>query len=113
MTTETLSSARDNTSSLFEKLTPRLRQIIDEAIVQRTPPTYQGIYEEHDLPAYDISFAAFYRYARRLRTAANTSRLAELTIPDDENAEKLLPRFVCQQMIEILMSGEPTPRDIE
>jgi len=103
----------NNASTLFSKLDPHRRDKLDRAIADGTPPTYTACYQQFNLAQAGISYSAFYRYARRLRTTANMSRLAELTIPESENPEKLLPRFICQQLVGALLTEEAAPRDIE
>jgi hypothetical protein len=81
--------SRANTSTLFDRLDAAEREKLDRAIVDRSPPTFTACFEAHQLADRGISFDAFYRYARRLRTQCELHHLAELTLPEDPSPEAI------------------------
>jgi len=90
----------ETNSSLFEKTSRELRRQINQAIIDREPPTYRGIYEHFCLYDFHISFHAFYRYARRLRFHAATLDLAELALPEGTSVNDMLPELLAQRLLE-------------
>ena len=70
-------------------------------------------YEKFDLASRDISFDAFYRYARRLREAARLQYIEELTA--DEAAattQKAIPQLVANQLADCLLTENPSSRTV-
>ena len=92
-------------SSLYEKLTPDERTAIDRAIAFRDPPTYTAVFKKFALEKKGLSFAAFYRYARRIRRQVELIRISDLTGPDPSQTRDMVHRLVGSTLVEML--GEP------
>ena len=60
----------DSKSSLFEKVPPDLRRQVNQALIDRDPHTYQGVFDKFNLAAFGVSFTAFYNYGKRIRLHA-------------------------------------------
>ncbi len=103
----------ETNSSLFEKISPDFRRQIDEAIVDRSPPTYRAIYEHFCLPDFAISFSAFYRYARRLRFHAAAFDQAELAMPEGADLIDLLPQLLAHRLLEAVIDEAASARTIQ
>ncbi len=103
----------DGTSSLFEKTDPDLRRKINQAIVNRSPQTYRGVYEKFDLQSHGVSFTAFYYYARRLRMSAALRELAVLTTPEEQALQARLTSLLGQRLFETLLDEEASPQNIQ
>lgn len=100
-----LDRRQDNGRSLiFEKLTLDERRAVDVAIIERLPPTLTAVWMDHKLGEKGISYSAFYRYARRLRTQCELHDLAELTPAEDP--EKILPRVIARQLLDAILSED-------
>jgi hypothetical protein len=93
-------------TTIYDKLSPDLRHALDQAIVDRDPPTFRAAYDKFRLEAAGVSFYAFYRYARKLRTQADRLHLAELTLPDDAELGDAMPRLIGQRLLETLIYEE-------
>jgi hypothetical protein len=93
-------------SSLYEKLTPDLRRRIDRAIADHEPVTYQGLFDKFELAAHGVSFMAFYRYARRIRTNVALAEFAQLSLPDGAPADQFLPEVVGQRFLAAALDDE-------
>lgn len=89
-------------TTVLDNMQPSTRRMVDQAIVDRNPPTYKGIYEAYHLDDFNISYHAFYRYARRLRLQTESLHLADLTLPKDTEPHEVLPRILLLQMLEAL-----------
>lgn len=99
-------------SSLFRKLAPAQRNELDRAIIDRTPPTYRGLYDRFQLAALGMSFAALCRYAKRIRYVSTLGRVAEFTAMDPKKAEGLVAQLVGQHFLDLLLTPEPDHRKI-
>ena len=100
-------------TTIYDKLPPDLRREVDQAIADRSPPTYNRIYDKFHLDNYGINLYAFYRYARKLRTKTDRLYLAELTLPDDADLGDIAPRLIGQQLLDLLLYEEtPSPQTI-
>jgi len=104
---------RDAPSTLHQKLSPHERAKLDHALAIRVPASYKETYEKFRLKDAGVSYSAFFRYARKVRTVARLHHLAELTLPPEEDVEKLLPRFVGQHLIAALAEETISPRGAE
>jgi hypothetical protein len=104
---------RATRTTMYDKLSPDLRCVIDQAVVDRDPPTFRGIYEKFRLADAGLSYYAFYRYARKLRSQADKLHLSELVMPDDADLGEAVPRLIAQQLLDMLFSEEsPSPEQI-
>ncbi|HVP13113.1 MAG TPA: hypothetical protein VMV94_18200 [Phycisphaerae bacterium] len=103
----------ETNSSMFEKVPPGLRSKIDRALVDRSPPTYKGVFEQFKLAELGVSYHAFYRYARRVRSQASMFHLASLALPDDTTLHTAVPRLLAQQIVETLLYEEASPEHIQ
>ncbi|MBI5765448.1 MAG: hypothetical protein HZA51_18220 [Planctomycetes bacterium] len=101
---------RDTASTVAKTLSPEQLDQLDGAILSRNPPTYSACYAQFALEDLGISFDAFYRYARRLRTSLRAAAFAQNGVPDPDTSETILPRLVCQRMVETLLTEKLSPR---
>jgi hypothetical protein len=105
-------SCLESQSSLLTKLDADTRRRLDRAIIDRSPPTYRGLYETFELADMDVSFTAFYYYARRLRLRASLLELARLEAPDDANLDKQILPLLAQRLLETLLEEGISSRTI-
>jgi hypothetical protein len=107
-------SPRDNsTSSVFTKLPPDLRRVVDIAIVERHPPTLQGVWMQFELAKHGVTYMSLYRYARRLRDRANVTELARLDADTDTDLTPAINRLAARQLLETFMNEDTfEPREI-
>jgi hypothetical protein len=103
----------ETNSSIFEKTSRDLRRQINQAVIDRDPPPYWAIYEHFCLYDFQISFHAFYRYARRLRFHAANLDLAELALPEGTNVADMLPELLAQRLLEVALDESASPRTIQ
>src|SRR5262245_7751603 len=89
-------------STIFAKTAPDFRREIDRAIVNRTPPTYKGVYDNFKLRDRVISFTSFFLYARRVRMLAAAAEYAALAREADPDAPALTPQTTLAWMSERL-----------
>ena len=99
-------------SSLYQKLPPSLRRQVDRAIVDHDPPTYRAVFDKFKLAAHAVSFTAFYRYARRIRTNAALVELASLALPEGAPVDKFLPEIVGERFLEAALDEETSPQTL-
>jgi hypothetical protein len=98
---------RDNsTSSMFKKLDATLREKVNRAIADRSPPMLQSVYETFDLKNRGISFSAFYRYARRLREQTTELQTAELAGDEGVDIAASLPTLLGRRFVDQLLYNE-------
>ncbi len=107
---DALRQFRDGASLIVKTLTVDQLEQLDLAIISRDPPTYTACYKQFELGDHGISFDVFYRYARKLRTNLRAAALAQYNVPDPDNSEALLPKLVCQRMVETLLTEKLSPR---
>jgi hypothetical protein len=93
-------------SSLYEKLTPDLRRQLDRAIADHEPATYQALFDKFELAGRGVSFAAFYRYARRVRTNVALAEFARLSLPEGAPADQFLPEVIGQRLLAAALDEE-------
>jgi len=103
----------DTNSSIFEKLPADQRQKLNQAIVDRDPPTLKAAYERFRLDKHQISLSAFYRYARRRRSLATARDLAEMTLPDEAQVPDMLPKLLAQRLLDALADESASPRTVK
>ncbi len=103
----------DSQSSLLRKLDDQLRAKINQAVVERRKGGYRAIYEHFQLESRGVSFAAFYRYARRLRQHVAFVELGELTLPAAANVPEALPKLLAQRLMEALVLDDTSPRQLQ
>ncbi|HVP11022.1 MAG TPA: hypothetical protein VMV94_07525 [Phycisphaerae bacterium] len=99
-------------SSLYEKLPKDLRRQLDQAIVDHDPPTYRGLFDKFKLADRNISFMAFYRYARRIRANAALIDIAQMTLPEGTDLDKILPQLVGQRLFDACFDEETSPNTL-
>ena len=84
-------------SSVLTKVPPETRLLLNQAIIERNPMTYEGVYGKFALDTLGVSYTAFYYYARRIRMAAAVSELSKL----DGDPHEIIPSAVAQSVLEI------------
>ena len=99
-------------SSLYQKLPPSLRRQVDRAIVDHDPPTYRAVFDKFKLAAHAVSFTAFYRYARRIRTNTALVELASLALPEGKSVDEFLPEIVGERFLEAALDEETSPQTL-
>jgi hypothetical protein len=104
---------QESNSSVFEKTTPDLRRAVNRALVDRDPPSYKGVYAKFKLAGRDVSFHAFYRYARRVRSQAAMFEMAEITASAGTDLAAMLPKVLAQRLLEVLAFEDVSPRHIQ
>lgn len=97
---------RNSTSTLYSKLTPAERSVIDRAIVDRTPPTLVAAYAELNLAGRGISYSAFYRYASRLRREMAAIRTAVLLAPSEREIKSTLSNLLASSIIDAVANDK-------
>jgi hypothetical protein len=97
-------------SSLLEKLDPDLLRRLDQALVDRRPPTYRAVYDQFALHAKGISYTAFYYYARRVRINAAMIEIANLASHDGPPSHELLPDILAHRLLEASLDENASPR---
>ncbi|MBN2559695.1 MAG: hypothetical protein JXQ75_02030 [Phycisphaerae bacterium] len=100
-------------SSIFDKTDADFRRRLDQAVIDRDPPTYKAVYNKFKLAASGISFMAFYRYARRLRTHAAMLELAEHTLPDGCRTIDVLPQLLANRLLDAAIDESTSPRTLQ
>lgn len=103
----------DSKSSVFERTDPDLRRGIDQALIDRQPPTYKAVYDTFNLRAHGVSFTAFYYYARRVRVAAALAELARTTLPEGASIHDLLPQVLSHRLLEAAIDEDASPRTLQ
>ncbi|HKQ49022.1 MAG TPA: hypothetical protein VJZ71_13210 [Phycisphaerae bacterium] len=95
---------QENTrSSLFEKIPPDLRHALDVAIAEHVPPTFRAVWMQFELAKFGVSFAAFYRYARRVRERVNLVEAASLAGEDDADVDAVLKKLTGRRALDLLL----------
>ncbi len=100
-------------SSIFEKTDPDLRRRLDQAIIDHDPPTYKAIFSKFELGGRGISFMAFYRYARRLRTHAVMIELTQRVLPDDCDPVGVIPNLLAHRLLDAAVDESTSPRTLQ
>ena len=114
MTDQTLALEDIETkSSIFEKTDPDFRRRLDQAIIDHAPPTYKALFAKFDLAAKEISFMAFYRYARRLRTHAAMIELTQRVLPDDCDPVAVIPNLLAHRLLDAAVEESTSPRTLQ
>ena len=114
MTDQTLALEDIETkSSIFEKTDPDFRRRLDQAIIDHDPPTYKAIYSKFELATMDISFMAFYRYARRLRTHAAMIELTQRVLPNDCDPVAVIPNLLAHRLLDAAVDESTSPRTLQ
>lgn len=96
-------------ASIFRNLSASARRQIDQAIADRDPPTYREIYNLFDVAAWQISFSAFYRYARKVRAEVDLMHSAALAFPGDQNIHAILPDLIAARLLELINDPDHPP----
>ena len=100
-------------SSILEKTDPDFRRRLDQAIIDHDPPTYKALYSKFELATMDISFMAFYRYARRLRTHAAMIELTRQALPDDCDPVAVIPNLLAHRLLDAAIDESTSPRTLQ
>ena len=100
-------------SSMFEKTDPDFRHRLDQAIIDHDPPTYKALFAKFDLAAKHISFASFYRYARRIRTHAAMIELTNLALPDNCDPAEAIPNLLAHRLLDAAVDESSSPRTLQ
>lgn len=100
-------------SSLLAKLPPDSRRLLDQALIDRDPPTYRAVFDKFKLADHRVSFTSFYYYARRIRHQADLLNLTQLAIPDDADVPAAIHQLVSHRLLESLLHGDPSPRALQ
>jgi hypothetical protein len=99
-------------STVLTRVPPDIRRFVNQAILDHLLPTLRRIYTTYSLDTYNVSFTAFYYYARRLRTCAALSELHKLRLPAGHDARQLLPETLAQRLLEAALHPRATSRGI-
>ena len=99
-------------SSLLRKLPKEFRYLLDRAIVNRDPPGYGALYTKFNLAVFGASFSALYKYARRLRTQADSLRLGNLAFPGLPDPGPALPILLACRVLKALEDGSSSARTL-
>jgi hypothetical protein len=102
-------NVRGPVSSLFDKLSPRLREDLDRAIIQRDPPRLIDVYNLFGLASASIGEAAFYRYAARLRARASLEHYADLARAEDRDPIDSMSTVLDAEFIRLSTSDGSVP----
>ena len=102
-------STMESHSSLFEKLPAELRLRLDQAIVDREPAGYRVVYARFELTKHDVSFTAFYYYARRLRAQTDMLHVADLAGLDGLDVTGALPTLMAYRVFEAANDEDTSP----
>ncbi len=114
MTDQTTTPEKIETqSSIFEKTDPDFRRRLNQAIIDHDPPTYKALFTKFDLAAKKISFAAFYRYARRIRTHAAMIELTRQALPDDCDPVAVIPNLLAHRLLDAAVDEDTSPRTLQ
>lgn len=97
---------RNSTSSLYSKLTTNERNVIDRAIVDRSPPTIAAAYRQFNLADRGISYSAFYRYASRIRREITALRTAVLLAPTEREIKSTLSSLLASSIIDVVANDK-------
>jgi hypothetical protein len=100
----------ESRSTIFEKLPTDLRRRLDQAIIDRDPPSYRALHAKFGLSAHGVSFTALYRYARRLRAQADLLHVAHLALPDAPDVAQSLPTLLAYRLLDALNNEDSSPR---
>ena len=100
-------------SSIFEKTDPDFRRRLDQAIIDHDPPTYKALFTKFNLASMNISFMAFYRYARRLRTHAAIIELTRQALPDDYDPVTVIPNLLAHRLLDAAVDESTSPRTLQ
>lgn len=96
--------------SIFKNLTPEQRRHLDRAIADRDPPSYKEVYRRFRLAERNVSFSAFYRYARKIRLDVECMHTANLAFPDGRDIHAILPKLIAVRLLEIINDPENPPK---
>ena len=94
-------------SSLFDRLPPEDRHLLDEAIIERNPGSLRKIYSRYNLYSHGISFSAVARYARALRTHWDAREILRRAATSTSQAAQLLPDIAAQRAYEAAVRPNP------
>lgn len=97
---------RNSTSSLYSRLTTNERNVIDRAIVDRSPPTIAATYRQFNLADRGISYSAFYRYASRIRREITALRTAVLLAPSEREINSTLSSLLASSIIDAVANDK-------
>ncbi|MFH1418918.1 MAG: hypothetical protein ABII12_11625 [Planctomycetota bacterium] len=108
-----LVAKQESNSSIFERITSDRRREINKAIIDREPPTYKGVFAKFKLADSGITYHAFYRYARRVRSQVAMFEMAEATSGAGTDLPAVLPKALAQRLLEVLAFEDVSPRHIQ
>lgn len=100
-------------SSIFEKTDPDFRRRLDQALIDHDPPTYRAAFNKFNLADKGISFAAFYRYARRIRAHAAMIELTRSALPDDCDPAAIVPKLLADRLLDAAIDESSSPRTLQ
>jgi len=100
-------------SSIFEKTDPDFRRRLDQALIDHDPPTYKAAFTKFGLADKGISFAAFYRYARRIRAHAAIIELTHHALPDDCDPTAIVPKLLADRLLDAAIDESSSPRTLQ
>lgn len=109
---DTSDSAPDGRSTLFSKLTAEERAALDEALINRDPPTYKAVYEKFRLAEKQVSYTAYFCYARRIRHRAAIAQCTSDILKDAPDFDSILPGLIIPRLVDALMDEDSSPTQI-
>lgn len=92
-------------SSLFQKADPELRKKLVTALIKREPYTLREVYNAYALAELDISFTAFYYWARKVRRTAALLELARSCGPDEDPRE-LVQKVLSHRLLDVCLDED-------
>ena len=97
-----------NRFKLFSAVPSDLRGRIDAALVDRSPPTIRGVFDQFDLAKRGVSFSAFARYARRVRELEHLADGVGLGHEEDIAVDypHVLARLIHRRLLDFLAHNE-------
>ncbi len=95
--------------SILDRLPPELLVCMEEQVLETRPREYKQIYESLLLAELGVTYSAFYRYARRLRSRAALQEAADFKPEHAHAAERELPRLYATRLVEALTLDHPSP----
>ena len=108
LTPEELAELIPSRSSVLTKVPLETRRELNRAIIFRNPMTYEATYHKFDLEKLEVSYPAFYYYARRLRMASGVSELNKLK----GDTHELIPEAVRQSVLETALDHALAPKHL-
>ena len=93
-------------SSVLTRVPHDQRRVLNKAIIYRQLESYRKLYDHFELAAFNVSYTAFYYYARRIRTAATLAELRQPSADPDRQAHQILPDILAENLLDAALDVE-------